>query len=211
MPRRRPGRLTPEDRALWDGIAAQVTPLEHRPKPAPPPLSDPAGSAAGRVPSRPPPKSAVPSPAVPTPVRRPSPPSRPSVTLDLSPDLPGRLARGAPLADRRLDTGLRRGKVTPDARIDLHGMTLAQAHPALIRFVAGARASGHRQLLVITGRGKDRDEGGPIPAPRGLLRHQVPHWLQIPPLAAHVLHVTPAHRRHGGEGAYYVRLRRDRG
>jgi DNA-nicking Smr family endonuclease len=41
-----------------------------------------------------------------------------------------------------------------------------------------------------------------------VLRHQVPVWLQQPPLGAMVLQVAEAHLKHGGSGAYYVYLRR---
>ena len=89
-------------------------------------------------------------------------------------------------------------------------MRVDSAHPALVRFVMSAHASGKRLVLVITGKGKDRDEPGPMPVPRGVLRHQVPQWLSLPPLANVVLQVTPAHVSHGGGGAYYVYLRRHR-
>jgi DNA-nicking Smr family endonuclease len=65
-----------------------------------------------------------------------------------------------------------------------------------------------RLVLVITGKGKAKSQPGPIPARVGVLRHQVPQWLRLAPLRPLVLHVEPAHRRHGGEGAYYVKLRR---
>lgn len=105
---------------------------------------------------------------------------------------------------------MKRGKLKPESRIDLHGMRLDQAHGALVRFVLSSQASGRRLVLVITGKGKTREEPGPIPTPRGVLKHQVPQWLSLPPLAQAVLQVTPAHQRHGGEGAYYVYLRRGR-
>ncbi|MBE1286041.1 MAG: DNA mismatch repair protein MutS [Rhodobacteraceae bacterium] len=105
---------------------------------------------------------------------------------------------------------MKRGKIKPEGRIDLHGMRLENAHSTLVRFVLSSQASGKRLVLVITGKGKDRDEPGPIPTPRGVLRHQVPQWLSLPPLAQAVLQVTPAHLRHGGDGAYYVYLRRNR-
>ena len=115
----------------------------------------------------------------------------------------------APVAmDRKAHRKLTRGKLAPEARIDLHGMTLAAAHPALIRFVAAAHGQGLRLVLVITGKGKDRDEHGPIPARKGALRHEVPHWLTSGELRSLVLQVTEAHRTHGGSGAYYVYLRR---
>jgi DNA-nicking Smr family endonuclease len=102
---------------------------------------------------------------------------------------------------------MRKGKLSPEGRIDLHGMTLAEAHPALISFILGSRAKGRRFVLVITGKGRVTDDMAPMPARAGRLRHDVPRWLTLPPLAGAVLQVTPAHRRHGGEGALYVYLR----
>ncbi|MBM3612471.1 MAG: DNA mismatch repair protein MutS, partial [Alphaproteobacteria bacterium] len=125
-----------------------------------------------------------------------------------APAPPAHKAPDAP--DRRMAERLRRGKEGPEARIDLHGLTLAEAHPALVAFIVGAHAAGLRVVLVITGKGRDRDEGGPIPTPRGVLRHHLPRWLAQPPLARIVQTATPSHHRHGGEGAWYVWLRRAR-
>ncbi len=72
----------------------------------------------------------------------------------------------------------------------------------------GQHSAGKRLLLVITGKGKLRDEDGPIPVRLGMLRHQVPEWLRLQPLAGVVLQVTQAHPIHGGSGAYYVYLRK---
>lgn len=103
-----------------------------------------------------------------------------------------------------------RGKLTPEARIDLHGMTLAEAHPELIRFILNAQSNGLRLVLVITGKGKPGADTGHMPQRTGVLRHQVPHWLRQPPCNAAILQVTEAHLRHGGSGAYYIYLRRTR-
>jgi len=107
--------------------------------------------------------------------------------------------------DRRLRQRLARGRAGIDARIDLHGLTQAEAHHALMRFLRVARAEGARIVLVITGkgmRGADPD--------RGVLRRQVPLWLRSPKLREAVLGFEPAGPAHGGEGAFYVRLRRVR-
>jgi len=112
--------------------------------------------------------------------------------------------------DQKAFTKLKRGKMKPEGRIDLHGMTLDRAHPALTRFILSAHKSGKRLVLVITGKGKMRDDGGPIPVRHGVLRHQVPQWLQMAPLSSAVLQVSQAHISHGGGGAYYVYLRRQR-
>ncbi|MFK7939578.1 MAG: Smr/MutS family protein [Roseovarius sp.] len=117
----------------------------------------------------------------------------------------------APVAmDRKAFGKLKRGKMKPEGKLDLHGMTLDQAHPALTRFILSAQANGKRLVLVVTGKGKHRDDGGPIPTRLGVLRHNVPGWLAQPPLAQAVLQLTEAHLRHGGGGAYYVYLRRAR-
>lgn len=114
--------------------------------------------------------------------------------------------------DRKAYDRMKRGKLKPQARIDLHGMTMDQAQPTLAAFILSSFARDHRLVLVITGkgRGKNTEDSGPIPERPGILRRNVPHWLQIPPLAQVVLQVTEAHGRHGGGGAYYVYLRRKR-
>ena len=129
---------------------------------------------------------------------------------DLKPDLQDHF-RSAPLQmDQKSFTRMKRGKLSPDARIDLHGMTLSQAHPALNRFILSSYGSGARLVLVITGKGRTSQNDGPIPTPRGILRHQVPQWLRQGALAQVVMQVAPAHIKHGGDGAYYVYLRRQR-
>ncbi|MEL6120064.1 MAG: Smr/MutS family protein [Pseudomonadota bacterium] len=132
-----------------------------------------------------------------------------------APSLPG-IASAAPKPSLHMDKKaydrLKRGKLKPQGRIDLHGMTMDQAQPALIAFIMSSYAKDRRLVLVITGKGqgKDREDVGPIPERPGILRRNVPHWLQTPPMAQVVLQVTEAHGRHGGGGAYYVYLRRRR-
>ncbi len=108
--------------------------------------------------------------------------------------------------DAKTHTRMVRGKLAPEARIDLHGMTLAEAQPELVRFILNAQIDGNRLVLVITGKGKMTHD--PIPRPIGALRHQVPHWLRLPPLSLAVQQVAEAHLKHGGSGAFYVYLRR---
>lgn len=112
--------------------------------------------------------------------------------------------------DRRAYERLNRGKMAPQSRLDLHGMTLNDAHSTLRGFILRAHSEGLRLVLVITGKGKAGGSDAIIPERHGVLRHQVPHWLRLPPLSGLILQVSPAHRKHGGEGAYYVYLRRGR-
>jgi DNA-nicking Smr family endonuclease len=112
--------------------------------------------------------------------------------------------------DAKAHARMTRGKLVPEARIDLHGLTLAEAHPDLIRFILNAQSAGCRLVLVITGKGKQKPDHGPIPQRIGILRHQVPLWLRQMPLGPAVLQITEAHLKHGGSGAFYVYLRRTR-
>lgn len=105
----------------------------------------------------------------------------------------------APL-ETRLRRRLARGAADVDARIDLHGMTQERAHRMLLGFLRQSRARGHRLVLVITGKGGTE--------PRGVLRRVVPLWLGEAAFREIVIGYENASRRHGGEGALYVRIRR---
>ncbi|HEY3696056.1 MAG TPA: Smr/MutS family protein [Phenylobacterium sp.] len=85
------------------------------------------------------------------------------------------------------------------ARIDLHGMTQDEARAALERFLFRAWENGYRAALVITGKGVQGD---------GILKRRTPEWLAAPSLGPVVAGVSDAHRKHGGEGALYVALKR---
>ncbi len=130
---------------------------------------------------------------------------------DLKPALVDHLLSAPLQMDRKAFGRMKRGKLRPEARIDLHGMTMNRAHPMLVQFILSSQASGKRLVLVITGKGKPSDQSGPIPVPHGVLKNQVPHWLSTPPCAQAILQITPAHISHGGGGALYVYLRRGRG
>ena len=103
--------------------------------------------------------------------------------------------------DRATAERLKRGRRPIEARLDLHGMTQAEAHAALSRFIAGSRSAGRRCVLVITGHG--RISGG-------ILKQSVPRWLNEPGMRRHLLAITPAQPQHGGAGALYLLLRRSK-
>lgn len=193
MPRRR--ALSPEEAELWQSVARTARAMHsHAPHPA---TSEPAAAPEPLHPARPRLSAFVLGERARSPERR-----------DLAPDLPQMLGQAPLQMDAKTHGRMTRGKLQPEARIDLHGMTLAEAHPELIRFILNAHSQGLRLVLVITGKGKRRDDTGPIPQRMGALRHQVPHWLHLPPLGPVVLQVNEAHLRHGGAGAYYVYLRK---
>jgi DNA-nicking Smr family endonuclease len=174
-------RLSDEEISLWTEVARSVA----RPRGAtlPMPLK-PVGAAR---PTAPPPTAAGP------PADRSAKPSTP-------PPL-------API-ERRLKRELGRGRGAIDAALDLHGLTQAEAHHALRDFLRRSQTRGARLVIIVTGKGGPRDEPGPWPNERGVLRRLTPHWLREPDLSTVVLGFEEAGRAHGGSGALYVRLRR---
>ena len=99
---------------------------------------------------------------------------------------------------------MRRGRMEPEERLDLHGMTSERAHSALHGFILSAAARDLRLVLVITGKGK-ADESVHQPRRHGILRHSLPHWLGAPPLIGHILQVDPgAPAAWGGRGVLYL-------
>lgn len=211
MPRR---RLTDDERDLWQRVAQTARRLAPAPSPSPHversegPVHDPGAPAA-----RPTPLPRAPSPHVAERIAL-SPGSfpEPRVRVDLSPSVSDHLAREPVRMDHGLHRRMVRGRLDPEARLDLHGMTVAQAHQALTGFVLSAHARGLRLVLVITGKGRraGADHAAPMPTRAGVLKHDVPRWLRAAPLGPVVLELREAHRSHGGSGAYYVYLRKRR-
>jgi DNA-nicking Smr family endonuclease len=177
MPKRR--ALSDDERVLWRTVTRSIAPLKGKS-----PHDDVEPSAAPKG-SRPALRTADLAP--------PAPPSRPS-----TPPL-------APLG-RRMKQRLSRGSAEIDGRIDLHGMTQAQAHAMLWRFLREAQARDAKVVLVITGKGAR--PGSDPHAERGVLKRQVPLWLESAELRPLVVGFESAGIGHGGQGALYVRVRR---
>lgn len=111
--------------------------------------------------------------------------------------------------DRRTEDKFRKGKMTIDGRLDLHGLTLNDAHHRVREYILLQHAAGKRCLLIITGKGS---RGGSLgEPPRGQIRQSLGHWLSAPDLKPLILSIAPAQIGHGGDGAFYVLLRRQRG
>jgi DNA-nicking Smr family endonuclease len=128
------------------------------------------------------------------------------------------LAAPPPLAsfERRTAQRLGRGQLEPEARLDLHGHGLENARIALLHFLSSRRMQGLRMVLVITGKGASpfarhtlhTREHFHTPEREGKLRREVPLWLEEAQFRIHVVGFQPAHPRHGGGGAFYVKLRK---
>jgi DNA-nicking Smr family endonuclease len=161
------------DRALWQRATRDVKRLAARSEPSPAPPPKPAAKKTGSV----------------------------SVALRSAPTLPPLTLDRFAGIDRANAERLKRGRHEIEARLDLHGMTQAEAHQALGAFIRASCANGKRCVLVITGRGS---------VGAGVLKSAVPRWLDEPELRPHLLAIATAQPRDGGNGALYVMLRRTR-
>ncbi len=188
MPRKPKPDPDGDDARLWQAVSHGVTPLRKRtPAATLPPPPEP----------KPPPKAEKsPKPARAVPAKPPPEPPRP-------PELPPLVSGQAAGVDKRTAQRLKRGQLAIEATLDLHKHTLAQAREALDAFLALAQDRGARCVLVITGKGRAGEAGG-------VLRANVPRWLNQPPNRARVLAIAEAQPKHGGQGALYVLLKRKR-
>lgn len=178
-------RLSAEEQSLWRRVMATVRPIKPQPVPqAVEPLADQS--------IRPkPPQDRLPDRAELRAARPGATSKGPGVTLDGS-------------WDRRLASGA----VMPDASIDLHGCSLEAAHQRLDVALDRAIQRGDRVLLLITGR-PPRPESE-RPHARGRIRAAIGDWLAASRHADRIAAIRAAHPRHGGAGALYIILRRDR-
>ena len=169
-----------KDSELWRFVTRNVTPYRPQRHPTPEP------AAPAREDVRPAKQEPDYFPTAPPAVKR----------------APAPLKLGAISAmDKRTGQRFKRGDMPVDGRIDLHGMTVDQAHGALTGFIRRAHARGARCVVVVTGKG---ERGG------GKIRREAPEWLNRPDLRPLILAVTEARQQHGGAGALYVMLKRVR-
>ncbi|MDE0148019.1 MAG: Smr/MutS family protein [Rhodospirillaceae bacterium] len=205
-----PGRED-DDARLWENVTRSVKPLARKGRlpevaaPAPPAPRRPAAE-----------KAAAPEPAD---AGRDSGAARQRVDISGlkigaqgrppaagTPRGPAGLDYGdAPGVDKRTATRFRRGLMPIDARLDLHGHTQNSGRAALAGFLQAHRAAGRRCVLVVTGKGLKDDWSV------GALRQALPGWLNSPDLRRLILAYCQAQPHHGGSGAVYILLRRERG
>ena len=191
---KRDSKRLPHDFHLWTAVASTVDPLRRKGllkfanAPLPLPVEEPSPVATKPPPGKRPPKK----PFLP-PYQAPLP--------------------NAKVPDKAVDPAIRkkvgRGRIEIDGRIDLHGMTQLEARGALHGFIHARFARGDRTVLVITGKGSKTDNDYiAAMTERGILRTMLPIWLSEPGLSPMISGWSVASRGHGGEGAWYVRLRR---
>jgi len=187
--RRRKPLISREDAELWARLTSRVKPLAETPPVVVPEAEEPPPE------DDPPAPLQLPGPRLPRP--------KPGATKGerKAPALTHGSTAGV---DKRTAERFIKGDMDIEARLDLHGLTREAAHTALTRFIRDAADRRRRMVLVITGKGRQSEEGA------GILKAEVPRWLNEPGLRPLVLSFSYAQPRHGGEGALYVFLKRER-
>lgn len=175
MTRKGARNLSGAEQSLWNSVAKTVAPLPENKLPGLEAKPEPSLALPARSPDR----------------------GRHSQPLPASPKL-------NPLrqADPQREKLVQRGRLHIDAVIDLHGMRQEESDRAAAAFISRCIASGHRVLLVITGKGSKEGEQG-----RGVLRKRFLQNVELGLFGGAVTSVRPAHQKHGGGGAFYVFLR----
>lgn len=182
-------RLSPDEQTLWHALTRSVRALRRDPAPRAPITEQTPDPVAESAPASPRIKGRIPPPR-PLPAPPPAPRREPVAMLD-----------------GRWEKRIRSGAIQPERSIDLHGHNLAGAHAVLNVALADALRDGLRVLLVVTGKPRP---GRIPPEGRGAIRAEIGDWLDRSPFADRIASVRIAHPRHGGDGALYIILRRDR-
>jgi DNA-nicking Smr family endonuclease len=185
-------RKLPPDYALWEDVTRTVRPL-HKTKSR----KKPEAKAKAEPPA---PSAKAEKPAKPIP-RAPAPRHDPPLLTGL---------------DRKSERRMTRGQVEIEGRIDLHGTGIERSRERLLNFLVNSRAHGLRLVLVITGKGASPfarhtlhgSDHYHAPERQGRLRRLAPDWFHEPIFREHIAGFQPAHPRHGGGGAFYVKLRK---
>lgn len=191
-----PRGLSDEEAAVWEKLASTVVPLH----PLPP--------RSGEVPVKAVTAPAASQPTKEGPRRRAVQPSRaPSPPEPLPPS-----ARRVPAPgnlDSHWDRRLKAGDIAPDLALDLHDHGMDAAYTRLMGGMEQARSMGARVVLVVTGRPRPVDAADRATS-RGVIRAKILDWLAASEHGDAIAAIRKAHRRHGGDGALYVVLRRER-
>ncbi|GHF15253.1 DNA mismatch repair protein MutS [Kordiimonas sediminis] len=189
MTKKRRDSLSSKDRELWQEVAKTVKPLNKK---------DLFQPEAPKLVQRAPSEKALPADWF--------------IGKSLTPD---------PRIDRKSKRRIASGRTSVNKSIDLHGLSQSQAYDLLSRTIERSVRDGHKVLIVVTGKGGRRySQTDSISAAfrtradfeqfGGVLRRMVPLWLEGPELKPFIQSYGTASKEHGGEGALYVLLRRNK-
>ena len=107
---------------------------------------------------------------------------------------------------------LKKGKIQIDKKVDFHGLSIDKAKNIFIKTIDHCFYSNNRCILFITGKGmrKTDDDSRQIKLFYGKIRENFQQWVFEKEVAQKILKVAPADFSYGGDGAFFVYLRKNK-
>jgi DNA-nicking Smr family endonuclease len=112
-----------------------------------------------------------------------------------------------------LNKKLKKGKIPIDKKKDLHGLSLFEAEQVFITTIVDCFKVNKRCILFITGKGiinKNKKDLGEERLYYGKIRNNFLEWTRKEELKKHILSVEQANIEFGGDGAFFVYLRKNK-
>ncbi|MFQ3307388.1 MAG: DNA-nicking Smr family endonuclease [Candidatus Midichloriaceae bacterium] len=105
---------------------------------------------------------------------------------------------------RSLYKTINKGLYTISSKLDLHGYTKNEAHTLFVKFLHNSYVNNCRLLLIITGKGNNSLNK------ESIIKNNIFYWLENSEFYNKTLYINYAHKQHGGDGAIYLLLKRNK-
>lgn len=113
-----------------------------------------------------------------------------------------------------LKKGIKKGSFNIDKKIDFHGRSLLESEDLFNNTIIESYNSGQRCLLFVTGKGlyksKNYEESDKPKLYHGIIRSSFVEWASSKKFSKYILSFEQASIEHGGDGAFYVYLRKNK-
>ena len=96
---------------------------------------------------------------------------------------------------------IKKRKFNVNASLDLHGKTLDVAFNKFVNFINSNYDVGNRYLLIVTGKGNPSKN-------TGVIKNNLPLWIKHASVNSKILYASSALIEDGGDGAFYIFLRK---
>ena len=108
---------------------------------------------------------------------------------------------------------LRKGKILINKKIDFHGYSLEEAKELFLSTIINCFIKNYRCILFITGKGLNKKTTNTFQDNKlyyGKIRNEFLNWVSIKEVQSKILNVQQANSKHGGDGAFFVYLRKNK-
>ena len=117
------------------------------------------------------------------------------------------------IISKEADLSNRRINIDKLQKLDLHGLTLAEANKKVKFFLIKSFDIGYKKILIITGKGsRSKIYDNPYVSEKlSVLRHAVPEYIENDDELKRIIYkISEANKKDGGEGAIYIFLKNNK-